>query len=90
MFATQVEALRRLRSGGSQFVRVEHVHVNDGGCAIVGNVSTGQGLIQRTTGPRALPVAGGVRSAAVSDARLRTRRWRPGERAHTRLVISLT
>jgi hypothetical protein len=30
-FATQVEVLRRLRSGGQQFVRVEHVHVNDGG-----------------------------------------------------------
>ena len=38
-FATQVEALRRLRNGGSQFVRVEHVHVNEGGQAIVGNVS---------------------------------------------------
>ena len=41
-FATQVEALRRLRNGGSQFVRVEHVHVNDGGRAIVGNVSAAQ------------------------------------------------
>ena len=37
-FAAQVEALRRLQSGGSQFVRVEHVHVNDGGQAIIGNV----------------------------------------------------
>src|SRR5438034_2688204 len=27
-YATQVEALRRLRNGGSQVVRVEHVHVN--------------------------------------------------------------
>ena len=38
-FAAQVEALRRLKNGGSQFVRVEHVHVNDGGKAIFGNVS---------------------------------------------------
>jgi hypothetical protein len=30
-YATQVETLRRLRNGGSQLVRVEHVHVNDGG-----------------------------------------------------------
>jgi hypothetical protein len=30
-YAAQVEALRRLRNGGSQFVRVEHVHVNEGG-----------------------------------------------------------
>jgi hypothetical protein len=32
-YANQVEVLRRLRSGGHQFVRVEHVHVNDGGQA---------------------------------------------------------
>ena len=38
-FAAQVEALRRLKNGGSQFVRVEHVHVNDGGQAIIGNVA---------------------------------------------------
>ena len=27
-FAMQVEVLRRLRNGGQQYVRVEHVHVN--------------------------------------------------------------
>ena len=37
-FAIQVEVLRRLRNGGQQFVRVEHVHVNDGGQAVIGNV----------------------------------------------------
>ena len=37
-FATQVEVLRRLRHGGHQVVRVEHVHVNDGGQAVIGNV----------------------------------------------------
>ena len=37
-FAMQVEGLRRLRHGGQQFVRVEHVHVNDGGQALIGNV----------------------------------------------------
>ena len=37
-YATQVEVLRRLRSGGQQLVRVEHVHVNDGGQAVIGNV----------------------------------------------------
>jgi hypothetical protein len=36
--AIQVEALWRLRNGGSQFVRVEHVHVNEGGQAVIGNV----------------------------------------------------
>jgi hypothetical protein len=37
-FAAQVEVLRRLRNGGQQYVRVEHVHVNDGGQAVIGNV----------------------------------------------------
>ncbi len=40
VYATQVEALRRLRNGNSQTVRVEHVHVNAGGHAIIGNVSS--------------------------------------------------
>ena len=40
-YVSQVEALRRLRQGGSQFVRVEHVHVNEGGQAIIGNVTPG-------------------------------------------------
>ena len=41
-YATQVETLRRLRNGGSQFVRVEHVHVNEGGQAVIGNVSNAE------------------------------------------------
>ena len=40
-FAAQVEALKRYLSGGEQTVRVEHVTVNEGGQAIVGNVSHG-------------------------------------------------
>ena len=40
-YATQVEALRRRRHGGSQTVRVEHVHVNEGGQAIIGNLQSG-------------------------------------------------
>lgn len=38
-YAAQVEALKRYRSGGEQTVRVEHVTVNEGGQAVVGNVS---------------------------------------------------
>ena len=38
-FAAQVEALKRYRSSGDQTMRVEHVTVNEGGQAIVGNVS---------------------------------------------------
>src|SRR5499427_1660163 len=42
-FSAQVEALRRLRHGGNQYVRVEHVHVNDQGQAVIGNVRTQEG-----------------------------------------------
>ena len=37
-YVAQVEAFRRLRQGGSQFMRVEHVHVNEDGQAVIGNV----------------------------------------------------
>ncbi len=40
-FATQLEALRKYRNGGEQRVTVEHVTVNEGGQAIVGNVRGG-------------------------------------------------
>ena len=36
-YAMQMEVLRRLRNGGQQYVRVEHVHINDGGQAVIGN-----------------------------------------------------
>lgn len=38
-YAAQVEALARLRRGGEQRVIVQHVTVNEGGQAVVGNVS---------------------------------------------------
>jgi hypothetical protein len=34
----QMEVLRRLRTGGRQVVRVKHVHINDGGQAVIGSV----------------------------------------------------
>jgi hypothetical protein len=42
-FATQIEALKRYRTGGQQKVVVEHVTVNAGGQAIVGAVQAGGG-----------------------------------------------
>jgi hypothetical protein len=39
-FTMQTEALAKLKRGGEQTVRVEHVHVYPGGQAIVGAVST--------------------------------------------------
>jgi hypothetical protein len=38
-FAAQMEALKRYRSGGEQKMTVQHVHVAEGGQAIVGNVN---------------------------------------------------
>jgi hypothetical protein len=49
-YSGQVETLRRLRHGGDQYVRVEHVHVNEGGQALIGNVQTQDGSGQ-PTGP---------------------------------------
>ena len=42
-FASQVEALKRYRTGGEQKVTVQHVTVSDNAQAIVGNVSAGGG-----------------------------------------------
>lgn len=42
-FTAQMEALKRYRTGGQQKVTVEHVHVNEGGQAIVGTVNQGGG-----------------------------------------------
>jgi hypothetical protein len=39
-FCTQVETYRRLRGGGDQNIRVEHVHVHEGAQAIVGVVNS--------------------------------------------------
>ena len=45
-FTAQVEALKRYRTGGEQRVKVEHVHVHEGGQAIVGAVTQGVGCQQ--------------------------------------------
>ena len=50
-FAAQVEALKRYRSSGEQTMRVEHVTVNNGGQAIVGNVASGAGPSQKSEDP---------------------------------------
>jgi len=42
-FAAQMETLKRYRTGGQQKMTVEHVHVHQGGQAIVGSVSQGGG-----------------------------------------------
>ena len=47
-FALQAEALAKLKRGGEQRVKVEHLHVHSGGQAIVGNVQTGGGVPAKT------------------------------------------
>jgi hypothetical protein len=63
-FAAQVEALKRYRSGGEQKMTVQHVHVAEGGQAIVGNVNApapGVGATEKVGGqPHALGYAPGV------------------------------
>jgi hypothetical protein len=60
-FAMQMEALKRYRTGGEQKVTVQHVSVNEGGQAIVGNVN------QAASGTAAKkPV---TTTPALSDAR---------------------
>ncbi len=38
-FIAQMAALKKYRTGGEQMVKVEHVHVHEGGQAIVGDVN---------------------------------------------------
>jgi hypothetical protein len=51
-YSVQVEVFQRLRHGSQQLVRVEHVHINDGGQAIIGNVKPAQ---SGATGPSMWP-----------------------------------
>lgn len=36
-YAIQVETLRRMRAGGSQYMRIEHVHIESNAQAVIGN-----------------------------------------------------
>jgi len=73
-FAMQTEALAKLKRGGEQTVRVEHVHVYPGGQAIVGTVTRDGGSDERgrqTDGSidsRALAFAPGARCLAKNRA----------------------
>jgi len=60
-FASQVDALAKLRRGGEQRVVVEHVHVYPGGQAIVGSVTHtgGRGGLESQGQPHALGYAPG-------------------------------
>lgn len=42
-FLAQLEALNKYRGKGQQKKTVEHVHVNEGGQAVIGNFEKGEG-----------------------------------------------
>jgi hypothetical protein len=85
-FATQMEALKRYRTGGEQKVTVHHVSVNDGGQAIVGNVTQAsrEPALERTAdNPKALApletapmpmVDQGSKEGGVAPARRKAKR----------------
>jgi len=58
-YATLLEALNRHRGKGQQKVTVEHVHVHEGGQAIVGNVAGGGIATKSENQPHALGYAPG-------------------------------
>jgi len=72
-FAAQVDALKRYRSGGEQKMTVQHVHVAEGGQAIVGNVTApaeGVGAKEKVGGqPHALGYAPGVEMPRQVEAK---------------------
>ena len=67
-YSAQVETLRRLRHGGDQYVRVEHVHVNEGGQAVIGNVKTA-GSVDPAQGPALTPHANDPVSSSAAYGR---------------------
>ena len=62
-FALQTEALKKHRSSGEQTIKVQHVTVNEGGQAIVGNVNRGGGGSNENGGQ---PVEAGSAEGASS------------------------
>jgi hypothetical protein len=66
-FTTQMEALKRYRTGGEQKVTVQHVTVAEGGQAIVGNVTQGgrEAVPNKAVPPLALTDAKTVPMAIV-------------------------
>lgn len=69
-FAAQMETLKRSRQKASQTVRVDHVHVNEGGQAIVGDVHTGGGeKVKSEEQPHALGYAPGNQMQSQNSER---------------------
>jgi hypothetical protein len=81
-YATLLEALNRHRGKGQQKVTVEHVHVHEGGQAIVGNVETKGGGVAKEVKeqPHALAYAPGATMPSPDTQREAVRVARDAER----------
>lgn len=80
-FTTQMDALKRYRTGGQQKVTVEHVTVNAGGQAIVGAVTRGggrgdNGKQRQPHAPRPAPCRCATMHRNVKDHRMPLQRPR--------------
>ena len=68
-YTTLLEALNRHRGKGQQKVTVEHVHVHEGGQAIVGNVEGGGVRTKSEKQPHALGYAPGETLRSENEER---------------------
>ncbi len=64
-FISQMEALKRYRTGGEQKVTVQHVSVGEGGQAIVGNVTQTESKTRPEQPANATPALPDARQAAM-------------------------
>jgi hypothetical protein len=80
-YSTLLESLNRHRGKGQQKVTVEHVHVHEGGQAIVGNVEGGGVAAKSKDQPHALTHAPGQTLPSENTARDRVPITRDEERA---------
>ena len=68
-YATILESLNRHRGKGAQKVTVEHVHVHEGGQAIVGNVEGGGVRTKTENQPHAITYAPGQEMRSTNAER---------------------
>jgi hypothetical protein len=65
IFTTQMETLKRYRTGGEQKVTVQHVSVGEGGQAIVGTITQAGRTITREAGAETRPALTDARQPAM-------------------------
>jgi hypothetical protein len=68
-YAMQMEALKRHRTGGEQKVTMQHVSVNEGGQAIVGNVTQGASATAAAKEPPPALKHGRCRRESIAERR---------------------